>query len=351
MKALILIGGLGTRLRPLTWTTPKPLLPIANRPFLEYQLDLIKRHGIKEVIFCVSYLSHVFEDYFGSGKKWGLKIEYVHEKKPLGTGGAIKNAQALINEPVLIFNGDILTDINLTAMRKFHEQNKSLVTIALSRVKDPTIYGLVETDKKGRIEKFVEKPSWDEVTVNTINSGVYLFEPEVLDFIPKGLNFSVERGLFPDLLIKKHPLFGYIFKGYWLDIGSVEKYLQANYDLMLRNVDFPIKGKRINDNLWAEKHLKYGKNMELKGRLVCGNNNRIGEYTQIQGNVCLGNNVVLGKGVYISDSIILDRTIVKEGVRIEKSIIGKNCLIEANSVINEGSVLGDKTVITKFSKL
>ncbi len=351
MKALILIGGLGTRLRPLTCTTPKPLLPIVNRPFLEYQFELIKRHGIKEVIFCVSYLSHIFENYFGTGKKWGLKIEYVHEKEPLGTGGAIKNASKLIDEPLLIFNGDILTDIDLSAMWRFHRQNKALVTIALNRVKDPTIYGLVETDQKGRIKRFTEKPAWDEVTTNTINSGVYIFEPEVLDHIPKGVNFSVERGLFPDLLAQKEPLFGYVFRGYWLDIGSLDKYFQAHFDLMSRNVDFPVKGKMIRENLWIGGHFKSGKFMDLKGHLVCGDNVKIGDNVQVSGNVCLGNRVFLGKGVNISNTVILDGTKIEEGAKIENSIIGKNCLIEANAVLSENTALGDGTIIKKYSKL
>ena len=351
MKALILIGGLGTRLRPLTCTTPKPLLPIVNRPFLEYQLELLKRHGVKELIFCVSYMSHVFEDYFGSGKKWGLKINYVHEKEPLGTGGAIKNAEALIDEPLLVLNGDILTDIDLTSLKEFHKKNKAMATIALSRVKDPTIYGLVETDKKGKIQRFVEKPSWDEVTVNTINAGIYLLEPQVLDFIPKGNNFSVERGLFPDLLAKKLPLYGYIFKGYWLDIGSVDKYFQVHFDIMSRNVNFPVPGNMLSDNLWAEKQFRRKKYMELKGRLVCGKNVRIGEHVKITGNVCVGSNVSVGDRASISDSIILDNSRVEADVRMERTLIGKKCVIEANSTVSENTVLGDGTVIKQYSKI
>ena len=351
MKALILIGGFGTRLRPLTCTTPKSLLPIVNRPFLEYQLELLKRHGIREIILCVSYLSHIFEDYFGSGKKWGLKIQYVHEKEPLGTGGAIKNAEELIDEPLLVLNGDVLTDIDLISLKEFHKKNKAMATIALNRVKDPTIYGLVETDKKGKIQRFVEKPSWDEVTTNAINAGIYLFEPQVLDFIPKGKNFSVERGLFPDLLAKKLPLYGYIFKGYWLDIGSIDKYFQVHFDIMSRNVNFPIQGKMLLDNLWAKGKLRHGKYMELKGRLVCGKNVRIGDHVQFSGNVCVGNNVTLGDRVSITESIILDNSRIEEGVRIEKTLIGKKCVIGANSTVSENTALGDGSIIKQYSKI
>ena len=351
MKALILIGGLGTRLRPLTCSVPKPLLPIVNRPFLEYQFMLLKKYGIKDVILCVAYMSHEFERYFGTGGKWGLNIQYVHEKDPLGTGGAVKNAERYIDSATLIFNGDILTDMELNSMFKFHKEKRSKVTIALTRVKDPTVFGLVETDKSGKIERFLEKPSWDEVTCNTINTGVYIFEPEILEFIPPGINYSVERGLFPNLLRDGADIYGYTSKGYWMDIGSIDKYLQANYDMMLCNIDFPLPGKMIRDNLWVGKGLKWGKHIELTGRLVCGNKVVIGDSTQIQGNVCLGNNVSIGKGCVITDSVIHDNTKIEDGVKIESVIIGKDCHIQANSYLSCKTTLGNGSVISKYSKL
>ena len=351
MKALILIGGFGTRLRPLTCTTPKPMLPVVNRPFLEYQLELLKRHRVKEVIFCLSYLSHKFEDYFGTGKKWGMKIRYIHEKHPLGTGGAVRNAAKYLTGSTLVLNGDILTDINISEMIAYHKQKKAAVTIALNRVKDPTIYGLVETNKQGRIQRFIEKPSWDEVTVNTINSGVYIFEPSVVDQIPAGVNFSLERGLFPNLLEKGHSMVGYVFRGYWLDIGNVEKYLQAHFDLMSRSVDYELPGKMVQGNIWVGKNFKRTKDSEINGCLVCGNNVRIGAAAQLGGNVCLGNNVRIGNGVNISDSVVLDGAKIGDGVRLEKVIIGAKSTIEANASISPLSVVGDKSLITKYSKV
>jgi NDP-sugar pyrophosphorylase family protein len=351
MKALILIGGMGTRLRPLTCHTPKPLLPIINRPFLEYQFELLKKHGIKEVILCVAYLPHEFENYFGDGKKWGLKLHYVHEKEPLGTGGAIRNAAEYINEPTLIFNGDILTDIDLTKMLQYHRQNRAFITIALTRVKDPTIYGLVETDKNGRIERFLEKPSWDEVTCNTINAGMYLFEPGVLGYIPEGVNFSVERGLFPNLLSQGIGLYGYAFNGYWLDIGTVDKFMQAHRDVMDGCVKFDLPGKKSRTGVWGGKRLKIGKNTDIEGKLVCGDDVHIDEFTQFQGNVCLGNDVSIGKGSFIGNSVVLDGTRIDEGVRIENALLGKGCHIEANAVLGAGTALGNGTIIKKYSKL
>jgi NDP-sugar pyrophosphorylase family protein len=296
-------------------------------------------------------MSHEFEKQFGDGKKLGLNIRYVHEKDPLGTGGAVKNAEKYIDSTTVILNGDILTDVDLKAMHKFHKANKAEVTIALTRVKDPTNFGLVETAKDGRIERFLEKPSWDEVTCNTINAGVYIFEPSVLGSIPPGINYSVERGLFPNLLRENRNIFGYTFKGYWMDIGTIEKYLQAHFDMMLCNMDFQLPGKMKQDNLWVGHNLKWGKNIELTGRLVCGNNAQVGDSAQIQGNVCVGNNVKIGKGCVITDSVILDNTHLGEGVKLERVIIGKDCRIEANSILSPKTTLGNGTVISKFSKL
>jgi NDP-sugar pyrophosphorylase family protein len=330
---------------------PKPLLPIVNRPFLEYQFEILKRHGVKEVVLCVAYLSHEFENYFGDGKKWGLKLHYVHEKEPLGTGGAIRNAAKYIDETTLIFNGDILTDIDLTAMLKYHRQKKALITIALSRVKDPTMYGLVETDKSGRIERFLEKPSWDEINCNTINAGIYIFEPGVLKFIPEGINFSVERGLFPNLLTQNFGLYGFAFNGYWLDIGTMDKFLQAHNDVITGCVKFALPGKRKDNCLWSGKGFSCGKDVQVAGKLVCGDNVAIKEFAQFQGNVCLGHGVTVGKGCAIINSVVQDGTKIEDGVRIEYAVVGKNCHIEANAVLGPGTTLGNGTIIKKYSKL
>ena len=351
MKALILIGGLGTRLRPFTCHTPKPLLPIVNRPFLEYQFELIRRHGIKEVILCMAYLPGEFKNYFGTGRKWGINIHYVEEKEPLGTGGAIGNAAQLIDGPTLIFNGDILTDVDLSGMMRFHAKNNAFITIALTRVKDPTIYGLVETDGKNRIKRFLEKPSWDEVTCNTINAGIYIFEPEAMQFIPKGLQFSVERNLFPNLLAKKYGLYGYTFNTYWMDIGTTEKYLASHFDLLQQRVAFALPGKKARPTLWAGKSLKIGNHVEINGTVACGKNVCIGDFVQLHGNVCLGDEVSIGRGSYISDSVIHSGTRIGEGVRIETSLLGRKCLVEPNAVIGANTALGNETVIRKYSKI
>ncbi len=351
MKALILLGGLGTRLRPVTCKTPKPMMPILNRPALTYQLELLKKHKIKEVIFCLNYLHKNFKKFFGTGKNLGLKINYIKEKIPLGTGGAIKNAEKFITGTTIIFNGDILTDVNLQQVIKFHKTKKAVLTIVLVRVKDPTIYGLVETDNTGRILRFLEKPSWDEVTCNTINAGIYIFEPELLHYIPKGINYSVERGLFPLLLEKKKPVYGFISNSYWLDIGTIEKYLQAHHDILKGELKVSLPGKKLQNNVWVEKNVKIGSHINFDGKIVVGENTKIDDYVQLIGTISIGKNCHIRKGVIISDSVILDNTIIEEGAKIENSLIGKNCVIEPHALLGSGSALGDNSRITRFSRL
>ncbi len=222
MKAILLIGGLGTRLRPFTLKTPKPLLPILNRPFLSYQINFLKSQGIRDIILCTAYKPETVRRLFGNGRSLGLRLSYVHETSPLGTGGAIKNAEPLIKGCTLICNGDIFMDLPVHEFHRFHRKKKALVSIALTRVKDPRAYGLIQTDRDGRIRRFIEKPDWKDVVCDTINAGAYLFEPDVFKLIPPQTVFSVERQLFPTLLRLKRPLYAKTFPGYWLDIGTVE---------------------------------------------------------------------------------------------------------------------------------
>jgi mannose-1-phosphate guanylyltransferase len=231
VKAILLIGGLGTRLRPLTLTTPKPLLPIENCPFLAYQLNFLHHYGFRDIILCTSYRAEAFHEALGDGSRYGVKLHYVHEKTPLGTGGAIKNAEMHVDDTVLICNGDILMDLNLEILLDFHRRKKAVATIALTEVEDPTAYGVIQTDAQGRIQQFIEKPAPEEVVSHLINAGVYVFEEDVFALIPKGTVCSVERDIFPQMLTQKDPLFGIQLPGYWLDVGTLEKYHQAQHDV------------------------------------------------------------------------------------------------------------------------
>lgn len=351
MKALILIGGLGTRLRPFTCNTPKPLLPIVNKPFLQYQIELLKRYGIKEIVFCLAYMPHTFEDHFGNGSRFGVKIHYVHEKEPMGTGGAVNNARQYIDRPVLVFNGDVMMNLDIEGMRKYHERNRSKLTIALTRVKDPTIYGLVETAKNGRIERFLEKPTWDEVTCNTINAGAYIFDPSVISLIPQGVNYSLERGLFPGLLTKKEKIYGYVSCNYWIDIGTIGKYLQVHFDIIDGSAGAQITGKKTRKNVWQGSKCAISREAVIEGNIVMGNNVKIDEFAQVYGKVTVGNNVHIRKGAILTDCVIHDNTNIGEGVRLDKCLVGKHCQVEPQANISPGCALADYSVIKKYSRL
>jgi len=350
MKALILIGGLGTRLRPFTCFRPKPMLSIANKPFLMYQLELIKKHGIREVIFCVSYMNGYFKRYFGNGRRFGLKIYYTDEKVPLGTGGAVKNAERFIDETTVIFNGDILSDINLSAMARFHRARGSQLTIALVRVKDPTAFGLVETNRAGCIEKFIEKPSWDEITCNTVNAGIYMFEPGLLARIPAGHPYSLERGLFPHCQESGVPMHGYVYSGYWLDIGTVGQYLQAHFDILEGKNRFALSGRR-RGTIWVGPRVHIDRQAVLNGRAVIGAGTRIQALAQIQGMVSVGADCLIKKGALLEDCVVLNHTVIGEGARLRRCIVGNGCRIEPHAQINAQVTLGDRTVIRRYSRV
>jgi len=315
MMAVILIGGRGTRLRPFTMDTPKPLLPVLNRPFLLYQLDLLKKHGVKKVLLCTSYMARDFRSLLGA------RVEYVHEKTPLGTGGALRNALDKLGETTLVLNGDIFHQLDVSAFLRQHRKNKADLSIALTRVKDPTLYGVVETEPSGRIRRFVEKPSWDELQSNTINAGAYLFERTMIERIPAGTIYSLERSLFPQLLAENKRLFGYVSGGYWMDIGTVDKYLQVHLDLL------------------------------KPGKPVLGKGVKIGDWARLEGRVCLGDKVVVGKGAALEDCVVLEGAVIGSGARLEKCVIGPRCRIGAEAQLGPGVAVAGGSVVGAFSQL
>src|SRR5258707_11696814 len=236
MKAILLAGGKGTRLRPLTIHTPKPIVRIFERPFLHYQLDLLKQvPEIDEVILSLNYQPRRIEEIFGDGSDLGMGIRYVVEPAPLGTGGAIRYAGETLRESVVVFNGDILTEVDLKAVIALHRERNAKATIVLTPVENPSAYGLVETDAQGNVRRFLEKPNADEITCDTINAGIYVLEPDTFDRIPKDTPWSIERSFFPSLIERRETFIGYVYRGYWIHIGTPEKYMQVHRDIMDRH--------------------------------------------------------------------------------------------------------------------
>lgn len=350
MTAVILIGGLGTRLRPLTLETPKPLLPILNRPFLEYQLRRLRLAGIRDVVFCLAYRPEAFRRKIGNGRRYGIRARYCVESTPLGTGGAVGNARRYLRGTTLVLNGDMFFDFDLHRMAAFHRARRAVATIALTRVKDPTLYGLVETGRDGRIRRFLEKPTWEEVTTNTINAGVYLFEPSVLDRIPSGRAVSLERDVYPTLLKEGERLCGWVTSGYWLDIGTVEKYLQAHRDLLDGVHHVPPPGRQVRTGAWVGPGASLARDADVAGsRIVLGRGAKVESGVQAHGRVCIGDGAVIRQGAVLTDCVLLDHVEVGSGARVTGALLGSRCRIGENAVVRGGAALGPGTVIAPYS--
>jgi len=354
MKAILLAGGKGTRLRPLTIHTPKPIVPIFDRPFLHYQLDLLKQvPEIDEVILSLNYQPRRIEEIFGDGGESGLAIKYVVEPAPLGTAGAVRYAGESLHESVVVFNGDVLTEVNLAEVIALHRERQAKATIVLTPVENPTAYGLVETDGAGNIQRFLEKPKPDEITCNTINAGIYILEPDTFDRIPKDTPWSIERSFFPSLIERQETFVAYVYRGYWIDIGTPEKYMRVHRDIMdgrftsLKRAPWPsTKGAawiapdaRIEDGAIVEGPCFIDADSVVKAGA------RVGPYS------------VVGKHCHIEEHAVVEQAIVWANTRIsqdaavQRSILGRHCHVGRNASTGDGVVLGDKSVLTDFSRL
>jgi NDP-sugar pyrophosphorylase family protein len=342
MQALILAGGKGTRLRPLTIHTPKPVVPIVNRPFLLYQIDLLKRAGIKDIVLSLSYQPGRIEEILADGQDYGVRIRYALETSPLGTAGAYRNAAEFLRETTVVFNGDILTSLDLNAAIALHRARGAAATIVLAPVENPALYGLVETDPEGRVRSFREKPKPEEITVKTINAGVYILEPQILEHIPPGEIFSFEYQLFPALLAANAPFYAYVWEGYWIDIGTPSRYLRAHRDLL---------AGRFNGHRPA--------------RPVPAPYTGEGEPPRVDATSVVDPSCVLKAGVEIVDSVLGPNCMIEERARIEGSVLWAGTRVGQASIVRQtlvgrsgiigrnvqvdGAVLGDKSSLTDYT--
>lgn len=344
MKGLILAGGKGTRLRPLTLNTPKPIVPVANRPFLLYQLDLMKSAGIDEIILSLSYQPRKIEDLLKDGADFEVLIRYAIESNPLGTAGAFKNAEEWIEEPAVVFNGDVLTSLDLNAVIQAHREKQAIATIVLTPVEDPSAYGLVESDETGRISRFLEKPGMDEITSNNINAGTYVLEPEVFDHIPKDRPFSFERELFPALLEQGLPVYAFVSDCYWIDIGTPDKYLEVHRDIVERRYCSPeIPATTLDTNALPD-------GTSVDGKSLIGPGVTVREGARVESSV-IGPNCTIDSGAQVVDSVIWSNNTIDNGARVTGSILGRGCYVGRSAILKPGTVLGGQSSITEFSSL
>ena len=350
MKAILLAGGKGTRLRPLTIHTPKPIVPIFNRPFLHYQIDLLKQvPEIDEVILSLNYQPRRIEEIFGDGSELGIKIRYVVEPAPLGTAGAVRYAGDNLTESVVVFNGDVLTQIDLGAVIRLHRERQAKATIVLTPVANPAAYGLVGTDPSGNVTQFLEKPNPDEITTNTINAGIYVLEPDTFDRIPKDVSWSIERSFFPSLIERRESFVAYVYDGYWIDIGTPEKYTQVHRDIMDgRFAAAPFQGVSGARTVTAGARIEDGAAVE--GPCF------IDEDASVKAGARVGPYSVIGRQTHVEENAVVEGAIIWPNCRISKdaevrnAIVGRNCHVGRNVTLDHGAVLGDKTTLTDFTR-
>lgn len=346
MKAVIMAGGEGTRLRPLTSMRPKPMVPVFNQPVMEHILGLVKHHGMTEVVATLAFMPRVIEDYFGEGDEWGMSITYAIEESPLGTAGSVKNAeQALRDDTFLVISGDALTDIDLTQAVEFHRSHDGPVTIVLKRVPDPLEYGVVITNEDGRIQRFLEKPTWGQVFSDTINTGIYVLDPMVLDHIPADQPYDFSSELFPKLMDSGYPLYGFVADGYWCDIGSLESYVQAHRDVLDGLAHIYVPGVRSATDVYYGIGCDVDDDVELGSKIVIGSNARIRKGARIGDYTVIGDNCLIGSDARLSHAIVWSDSFVGAGADVEGAVLCRKVDVRARARIYSGAAVGDETVV------
>jgi mannose-1-phosphate guanylyltransferase / phosphomannomutase len=351
VKAVVMAGGEGTRLRPLTSNQPKPMVPVAGKPCMEHTLELVRRHGITNAVATLAYMPQVISGYFGEGSHLGVDLEYSVEEVAAGTAGSVKLLEHYLDETCLVVSGDALTDMDLTSLIEFHRYKGAVATIALQRVPDPLEFGVVITAEDGRIERFLEKPTWGEVFSDTINTGIYVLEPEVLAQIPADVPYDFSKELFPRLLEQGAPLYGFVTECYWQDIGNLIQYQEANRDALDGKVTLDMPGVRLRENVWVGEGSLVEQVERIEGPAVIGNYCAIDETATIGRYTVLGNNVIVKEQSEIEFSVIDSNSYLGPRTQVRGALVGKNCEIRAHATVSEGAVIGDECSIGEQSTI
>jgi mannose-1-phosphate guanylyltransferase / phosphomannomutase len=350
MKAVIMAGGFGTRLRPLTCNTPKPMAPVMNKPMMHHIVELLRSHGITDLTASLFYSPDAITSYFGDGSKMGVKMEYVKADADYGTAGSVRNATKGTNQRLLVISGDVLTDFDLTAAIRFHESKKAKATIVLTHATNPLAFGVVITNDSGKITRFLEKPSWGEVFSDTINTGIYILEPEVMEHVPYREDFDFSKDLFPLLLKQDAGLYGCIADGYWRDIGNLNEYQDAHLDALAQQVKIVLEGtKRGNAYIGEGTSIELGV-VQITGTVLIGKNCTIADNVRLS-NTIIGDNCVIGPGAVISNSVIWNDVVVGHSAELTSDVIGSKCSIGEQSIIAENVFIGDACWIGRRARL
>jgi mannose-1-phosphate guanylyltransferase/phosphomannomutase len=330
----------------MTANMPKPLLPVANRPVMEHVLRLLRRHGVTDTVVTLQFLASLVRNYFGDGDELGMSLQYATEQRPLGTAGSVKNAEAgLLEDTFLVLSGDALTDADLTGMIEFHRSSGALVTVGLKSVPDPLEYGIVICDPDGRVNRFLEKPTWGQVFSDTVNTGIYVMEPEVLAEVAADTEVDWSADVFPRLLARGAPVFGYAFDGYWEDVGTLDSYRQAHLDVLNRQVDVEIDAFEMSPGVWIAEGAEVDPDVEIEGPVLVGDYTRVEAGAALRPYAVLGDNVVVKAGAVVERSVVHDNVFIGPRVSLRGAVIGRNTDVMRGARVDEGAVVGDDCVV------
>ena len=352
MRAVLMAGGSGTRLRPLTCDLPKPMVPVVNRPIAEHIINLLKRHGITEVIATLHYLPDVMRDYFQDGSEFGVQMSYsVEDEQPLGTAGCVKKIQEWLEETFLAISGDSITDFDLQAAIAFHRRKRAKATLILTRVSNPMEFGVVITDSEGRISRFLEKPSTSEIFSDTVNTGTYILEPEVLQYLPPNEECDFSNDLFPRLLEEGEPMYGFIAEGYWCDVGHLDAYREAHYDALAHRVKLDFAYQEISPGIWIGEDTYIDPTAKIEAPTIIGHHCRIGAGTVVEGGTSIGDNVSIGAGADLKRPIIWNGVIIGDEAHLAACVIGRGTRVDRRAQVLEGAVVGPLSTIGEEAQI
>lgn len=339
MKAMILAAGVGSRLDPLTRQIPKPMVPIVNRPVMEHIVELLAKHGVKDIMVNVHYLADHIMDYFGDGSKWNVNIQYSIEDKLWGDAGSVKRCEDFFDDTFLVVGGDDLADIDITRMLRLHKEKKAIATIALSLVDDPSEYGIALLNDRGRITRFLEKPRGEVIFSNTANTGVYIFDPQVLELVPRGMPYGFGNNVFPMLLEHRTRFYGYLTSSYWRDVGNLKQYQQTHFDVLDGRANIRIPHKEIRKYVWIGEGVEIDPSAEIGYPVVIGKNCRIEKNARLLEYSVLSDNCVLEEGATVKQSILWHGASVMQNTMIERCVVGTGCRVKSNAAVFDGVIV------------
>ena len=346
MRAVVMAGGEGSRLRPLTSGRPKPLVPVANRPIMEHIVRHLARHGVDEVVATLYYLGDEIEERFGDGEEFGVRMRYARETVPLGTAGAVKNAEEhLKGEPFVIVSGDALTDLDLGKAVAFHREKGAVATLVLYRVPNPLEFGIVVTDDSGRVQRFLEKPTWSEVFSDAANTGMYILEPEILDLMEPGRAYDWSGDIFPRLLAEGKPVYGYVMDDYWADVGSLSQYREAQEDLLSGRVELPVPGAERSPGVHVGPNCSIDPSAVLVPPVVLGRNVRVKAGARIGPYTSVGDNTAVEEGANLDRATVWEGAYIGYHAQVHSAIVGARAMIKRDVVVHEDAVVGDRSSV------